>query len=213
MELKIANTPKFLMSRTIIFFMAFLWILATVAFMDTRGGKGWYYRVNPDFYDKWGFLIWLFFLVLMCVCAILLNNRKTIGLITLTDDNIIIKKEKVGFMFDYAGHGKNLPPFKEIIKSSRAEKLSCSEIFSIELFLDSSKEKPVLAREYFNGAENNWFNIMMYNGKKYKTEVFIKTLDDEKNLIVYLDSLKKKAIRISYGTKGKTILHAIRCVF
>ena len=206
MKLKVANTTKFLMSRIGAGLCILISIVALAA-PGTRGIEGWYknWCNGSDFGEAILFFLGFCFLFFVIY---LTSFDKTTGSVEFTEDDIIIEKINPSVKFK---NGKEI--FLKKGKPINEKKLALSEILSIQLLLDSSKEKSKYTREYFKGAENNWLIITMNNGKKYKKELFIKSLAEEKALIDYLVQLNKKTIRISYGTKGKTLLHTIRCAF
>ena len=204
MKLKIANTTKFLMSRIGASLCVLIISFAATSHAALFGwGEGWYKGPYIGQFI-WSFLTFFPMPVLIYLAIVV----EITGSVEFVEDDIIIGKINPS-LAKYKGKDVFLKKGEPINKI----KLAHSNILSIHFLLDSSKKKPIYAREYFKGAENNWLIIKMKDGKEYKIEILLKSLAMEKELIDYLDNLKEKNIQISYGTKRKTILHAIRCAF
>jgi len=214
METTIINTTKFLLSRICVFLCALPFLVVGSGTGARAIGlhyreAGWIYRVMPEITQTEVSILFYFTMLLFLVSVYFLLIGKTQGVIELSDNKVCTKQDKTRYI--KFKNGKEIFFGKK--KQIKEIELMHSEIFSIQLLLDSSKEKPIYAREYFKGAENNWLIIKMKNGKEYKIEILIKSLAMERELVDYLDQLKEKNIQISYGTKHKTLLHAIRCAF
>jgi len=213
MKLTIINTTKFLLSNAGVFLCA-LPFLVICSGIGLRAGSayrdaGWIYRVMPEITQTEVSILFYSTMFLFLVGVYSLLTEKTQGIIELSDNKVGTKQDKTRYI--RFKNGKEIFFGKK--KQIKEIELMHSDIFSIQLLLDSSKEKPIYARRYFKGAENNWLIIKMKNEKEYEIEVLIKSLAEEKNLIDYLARLKEKNIQVLYGTKRKTLLNVIRCAF
>jgi len=165
------------------------------------------------------FNIWVFVLVFFLIFFIQILAFGTMFETDEKDRTLIIDQNKIIYEEEI------VISHKPVDKNKRKTqmKILFSDIASIQLLLDASKEKPVYKREYLAGAENNWLIIKLHYGIKYekylfirnneikyKYEILLKSLKEEETLINFLENIKKsKNIQVSYGKKNKGFYYAI----